>query len=148
MSLPGVSVKDSKPYDFRLVPAINEINSHLGSPQGQIIEISGTGFSTIPSENKVTYGNSTCNVISCSEKLIRCKLEPLNKINGTHFVGGSGIKTYKFIGSKVHGAKSLFNTIAKYSLNNSRIPTIEKEFVLLEHEDQILNMFVFLFFYN
>ena len=38
----------------------------------------------------------------------------------------------------MHDAKHLFDLVTKYSLNSSKLPTLVKDFVLLEHENQIV----------
>lgn len=55
------------------MPAITSINFVMGSTQGgQLLEIKGTGFSTIMSNLTVIIGNTICNVIAASRESVTC----------------------------------------------------------------------------
>ena len=138
--VPSVSAKDNKKYDFRLIPSIKKINSNIGSPQGQILEIIGTGFTLNKSVISVKYGNVDCVVLKSSDKSITCDLKPSAKNTDTFHVGGSGHEAIRFeekVKSNILKAESLFNLINTTTINNSNLPTKINHFIRFEYDQEI-----------
>jgi len=67
-------------YDFAVVPTIKSISSSKGSIKGQILTITGSGFS-VKSTNEVKLGDTPCNVISQTSTEIVCELQARNDVN-------------------------------------------------------------------
>lgn len=90
--------------DFKCLPIILNISSNIGSPNGQIIEISGYGFSPVLNEVKVQAGDYECKVLYSDLYKIKCEVDN-QKLMKKFFHGGAGIERRLFDGSN----SNLFN---------------------------------------
>ena len=61
------------PYDFVILPKINSISNQGGSQEGQIITVTGSGFSS-SGQNEVNLGGNQCTILSQSSTEIQCEL--------------------------------------------------------------------------
>ena len=66
---------NGEPYDFAIVPQINSISNNVGSAEGQIITIQGSGLST-SGNNQVNLADTPCEILSESSTEIKCELAP------------------------------------------------------------------------
>ena len=64
---------DGDAYDFSVVPQISSISNNVGSSQGQILTIQGSGFST-SGDNQVNLADTSCEILSQSSTEIKCEL--------------------------------------------------------------------------
>jgi len=89
-------------YEFSVMPTILGVSSHSGSNLGDILTITGTGFSSIPSKVAVTVDNTPCIVSVASTESISCEIserpsneagtrlntDSISQVKG--FISGSG----------------------------------------------------------
>jgi hypothetical protein len=61
-----------------VLPGISSVSPNSGSPAGQQLTITGTGFSTNTSVIDVSVGGTNCDVVSASLSQIVCNLNPQN----------------------------------------------------------------------
>lgn len=54
---------DGDAYDFSVVPQVSSISNNVGSSQGQILTITGSGFST-SGDNQVNLADTSCEILS------------------------------------------------------------------------------------
>ena len=107
-------------YDFKCYPLINQVSSNVGSPNGQIIKISGNGFSQ--KENVVVIaGDHPCKVLASDLYGITCEVQS-QSLNQTIFTRGSGIdkKVYD-LGSQTNNLGNLANGKFKQSYWNNSV---------------------------
>ena len=82
-------------YEFKCYPLVNNVSSNLGSPNGQVITISGNGFSPMKENVKVVAGDYPCNVLDSDLYQITCEVQS-QKMNQTVFTKGPGVEKRVF----------------------------------------------------
>jgi len=80
-------------YTYLQLPSIKSINNQIGSNNsGQVLNISGYGFTTDINKVSVLIGNKICNVISTDKENISCITT--NKVDNNNIsnVGNVGLR--------------------------------------------------------
>ena len=84
-------------YAYRTftTPYVTSVSPSRGKG-GQIITISGSGFSSNPANMHVTIANNMCNILNSSEHSLNCKLEnePAGVFDVILHVKGKGLAAY------------------------------------------------------
>ena len=125
--------------DFKCLPSIINISSNIGSPNGQIIDIYGYGFSSNITELEVKAGDYDCKVISADTYQIKCEVKNI-PLNQSIFIGGTGVERRMFDGSNSRlfymdggfqnmiWSKNYTIPLLQYSIFNEidRLPTDER----------------------
>ena len=62
-------------HQYTVMPNIKTVNSTSGSTNGNILQITGTGFSDKNANNLVKVANTPCNIVSSSLTEIVCELQ-------------------------------------------------------------------------
>ena len=65
-------------FEFAALPTIKSISPSNGNLGGQIITISGTGFSQIAANNTVSVDGNNCAVSASTDQQITCTIAPKN----------------------------------------------------------------------
>jgi len=84
-------------YDFVVIPQISSLSSNLGSYLGQIITITGSGFSSL-STNTVQFSDTNCVISSQTSTQIVCEVQRRD-VAVTQTVYHSGLKREQFVGT-------------------------------------------------
>ena len=79
----------NSPYNFQCVPTISSLNSNIGSPLGQKINIYGIGFSSLSS---VSLANTPCEILAWNSSMINCLVPQLNISQLQMFIQGRGLQ--------------------------------------------------------
>jgi len=95
-------------YDFRCIPLITQVSNNIGSPEGQILNIKGFGFSGNQTALNIIAGDYPCTVLSSNIYNIQCKVET-TALNQNLYLKGSGIE--KWLYSITGSAFSISNGI-------------------------------------
>ena len=61
-------------YNIASAPFIQSLNSNIGSRMGQILTITGAGFSTTAMQNTVSFNGLSCSMINSTSTQIICEL--------------------------------------------------------------------------
>jgi hypothetical protein len=86
-SLPLQTLQSSNPYHFTLRPFISSVSfSSSGLEGGDLLTITGSGFSINPSRNTVELDSTPCQIVSSSLSSITCRIGKFSK-------SGSGSST-------------------------------------------------------
>ena len=122
----GMPQIDSSNYlsDFRCMPLITNVSSNVGSPNGQIIEIFGYGFSSNQNELEVIAGDFNCKVIYADTYRIKCEVGTV-PFNQSFYRRGAGIEKRLYNGSNT----AMFNLDGQFqrmiwAKNYSNLPLL------------------------
>ena len=85
-------------YDFKCYPLVNKVSSNVGSPNGQVIKISGNGFSPQKENVVVTAGDYPCKVLASDLYEITCEVQR-QALNQKMFIRGPGVEKRVYNGS-------------------------------------------------
>lgn len=106
-------------YHLASVPIVGSMSSHLGSRMGQVITINGAGFSSIPSQNAVSFNGLSCAMINSSFHQITCELpQDLVGLGSSlpPYLGNAGVEIYKTTIAVTDYSQQRTNPIFKSSL--------------------------------
>ena len=85
-------------YDFRCIPLITDVSNNIGSPQGQILTLTGFGFSGNISSVQVIAGDYPCTVLSSNNYNVVCKVGT-TALSQSLYLQGSGIERFLYSGT-------------------------------------------------
>jgi hypothetical protein len=74
------------------VPSVTKVSAPTGTSQGQVLTISGFGFSQNSSNIKVLADDKPCIVIKSTNKMIQCEVQPGTASSNSSYLGPSGLK--------------------------------------------------------
>ena len=78
-------------YEFLCIPILGSVNTNWGSPNGQIITITGLGFSNTTNNITVYAGLTPCSIILLSSFEIICEIKEDYYIDNKFYFQSSGI---------------------------------------------------------
>ena len=117
-------------YDFRCIPLITDVSNNIGSPLGQILNLTGLGFSSNISSMQVIAGDYPCTVLSASNYNVVCKVGTA-ALNQSVYLQGSGIEKFLYsvtgnafnisngIFASLFWANNITYTLQNYQIRNS-----------------------------
>jgi hypothetical protein len=65
-------------FQFTALPTVSSISPASGNVAGQLLTISGTGFSNNPTNNTVTVDGNDCHVTAATNNQLQCTVAPRN----------------------------------------------------------------------
>ena len=84
------------PYSVIIAPNIEKLSRlpNHSSPNGQLLKITGKGFSKVPSQNTVMVVDQICEVKESDFYHITCEMPPFTAFNQAAYIGTRGMKRY------------------------------------------------------
>ena len=123
------SLVEGEYFEFTSLPTITSVSPASGNLGGQVITLSGTGFSGVLANNSVSIDGNKCEVNSATEQQLTCTLAARNaslsalltttsstQVNG--YFGGAGLKYARY---SVAGTTSLTAFIDAVRVSNSAV---------------------------
>lgn len=127
----GIDAKGNL-YDFRCIPLITDVSNNIGSNQGQILNLTGLGFSSNISSMQVIAGDYPCTVLNTSNNNVICKVGTVaTALNQSLYLQGSGIERFLYsntgnafnisngIFASLFWANNVTYTLQNYQIRNS-----------------------------
>jgi hypothetical protein len=68
-------LQEETPFEFTVLPTIKSVSPNSGNQAGQLLTITGTGFSQRAQNNSVKVDGNDCKVTSVDNDVLKCTLE-------------------------------------------------------------------------
>lgn len=114
------SLNPNEYFEFTALPTVSGVSPNSGNMGGQLLTISGTGFSMNPQNNSVTVDGNNCRVTESSNNQLKCTLDPKNTSSSSQLATNSsaGQQNGYFSGAGVkyvrYGMNSAINNMQKF----------------------------------
>ena len=105
-------------YNFICFPIINYINTNVGSPRGQIININGFGFSNTTGNISIYAGLTPCYIINIKMFNIECEIKEDIYINQSFYIQGNGVIKTSYIYNRPISLLSMISYYINENLGN------------------------------